>query len=40
MLAIESVAEWRREDPRCPPIEGINNIIRSYPREVADACKI
>lgn len=40
MMALPAVVEWRREDPNCPEIKGISNIINSYPREVADACKI
>jgi glutathione S-transferase len=40
MLALDQVSEWREEDLRCPPIDGINNIIRNYPLEVAEACKI
>jgi len=40
MMGLEHVAEWRRGDANCPSIEGITNIINSYPRETPDACKI
>jgi glutathione S-transferase len=40
MMALPAVAEWRGGDDDCPTIQGIANIVSSYPREVADACKI
>jgi glutathione S-transferase len=40
MMALQPVIEWRRENPSCPEIKGISNIVKSYPQEIADACKI
>lgn len=40
MMALPAVAEWRNDLDDTPSIEGIANIVRHYPIEVADACKI